>query len=183
MKFVHIPKTAGMSICSTYKDQKWGLFDTSLRQIGVKDNVPAVHNPIVMKEVYKDHITFCVVRNPITRLLSAYRYRNLPDDPNELNATLTKWKIEVINNPHCFMNHIYPQYHFANFCTHVLKYENLEIELNALLKKYNIPIRQLQRTNTPRKQYSNISINSISKENILWIREYYKEDFELYKNL
>lgn len=194
MKFVHIPKTAGISIATTYSDYGWGIFDPSLgcnrppccarggggrRTNHQHSDKHDVHDPGILRDLYRDEITFCVVRDPIDRLLSEYRYHDHPDDPIALNDTIKQWRSEIARDPHCYMNHLLPQSCFACFCTHVLRYDSLENDLEQLLVQYDIPMRPLKRVNGPSKEYENIVPSAISQENMDWILEYYRDDFRL----
>lgn len=73
--------------------------------------------------------------------------------------------------------------------THVLKYENLHSEFDALMERYNLPVRLAAKsaetvfhyeTNDGKKSEETITANSISPENIERINQLYSRDFELF---
>lgn len=65
MNFIHIPKVAGSSFFKLLSAQ------TENRPIGYSDIVTYLgHN----RAVYAPHPTFCFIRNPYDRLVSAYNY-------------------------------------------------------------------------------------------------------------
>lgn len=62
LMFIHIPKTAGISI------QKW--MKMKYRKLHER-----IHLPIDQIDNYENYFTFTVIRNPYDRAFSAYKYR------------------------------------------------------------------------------------------------------------
>lgn len=177
LQFVHIPKTAGSSIENTYLYKCWGCWSQ-----GKSRNCSFwhEHNPVHIPIDNSD--TFCVIRNPYDRLLSEYKYKNHPDDPEKMNELFALWYQQYNNNPYIYDNHLRPQYLFAEQCTHVLLFDNLENELAELLPKYGIkPLKLMwsQKSNN----YDNICVDLISDDNKKWINHLYKKDFDIFNDL
>ena len=192
LQFVHIPKTGGMSIEDTYRDQNWGRF-------GDQRVIPGKTSPFCTFWHYHDnHVflmentdTFCVVREPINRILSNYRYGfpglsgkdNVKDDVQKMNGFLSNIFKNIDENPYIFDNHYRPQSEFADRCTHVLLFDNIDFEVADLVNKYGIDPRKLLHSNKTSHKFKYISREGINEKNMEFIRNYYKADFELYEKL
>jgi hypothetical protein len=135
---------------------------------------------------------FLVVRDPYTRILSEYDFINKAiyagkkHSVDEFNSIITKWIQNVEsgkeNHPKFgkqIGDHFTEQYKYydPNVTTHIVKYENLQDELNIILSKYDI---------TPITKKFNIesdfifSIDDISCDNIKLINKVYRKDFEIF---
>lgn len=180
LQFIHIPKTGGTSIEFAYKKYGWGR----LHKYDHKYLIWPWHDEKLLQEVFVNDICFCIIRVPLDRLLSEYRFRKYPDDPDIMNKVLlNEWSKPIQNNIRIKDNHLYPQYYFAKYCRHLLLYECFKEDLEKLLKEYNMDIIPLQHFNKTYNLYNNINTSLISKENLEWIYKYYKNDFLLYNSL
>jgi len=141
----------------------------------------------VLKEKYD---WFMVVRNPYTRILSEYEFLkstiHLKNKHNvsEFNRIINRWISNLAND---IENH--PQYgrkigdHFteqykyydSNYKIHIIKYENLQEELNTVLKMYNYSVILDEH---PIETTFTYSIDDISQENIKLINRVYINDFD-----
>ena len=147
----------------------------------------------------KNMDTFCVIRNPIDRLISHYvsthidlKWTKYPDPYGvilrDLSEPVFNKCIECWSNQKSLIhkedNHLCPQHYFAAQCTYALLFDNLENQLNELVAKYNItPRKLLHRNNSSERHRHSLSRGSINENNMEWINTYYKEDFELYDDL
>jgi hypothetical protein len=192
LELVHIPKTGGEAIVHTYFPEfRWGrLCDHPT----LRKRIPYYyheafgppcsywHNHELIPALYGHADKFCVFRDPVDRIVSEYRWQKLPDNVEMFNKTLTHWKTQVLSNPFFADNHLRPQHFFAEQCQHVLLFDRLEKDLEALMPKYGITPRRLLVKNTTMK-YRVVSRDAISPENMEWITSFYAEDLEFYQCL
>ena len=90
-----------------------------------------------------------------------------------------------------------PQHYYAydehgnKTVNHLLRYENLQPEFDALMEQYNLPMRMPEKSaktvfhfkkNTKGKKDAaeKITVSSISPENIQKINKFYARDFEFF---
>lgn len=209
LAFIHIPKNAGTTIESLgmQNNIKWGrnmlendyqVTETKSSKVFYNWHVP----PRYLKQYnpYEKYDTFCVVRNPTSRILSEYKwfhnYNKEKDNANDLNnwleRVLTKNNIYFtggVDRIGLMDGHLFPQYFFIydengnQTCNYILKMENLTFEFNELMKKYNYNLR-LSNTDYRNKSIDfEITEKDINKENLKLINELYYIDFFIYKNL
>lgn len=181
--FVHIPKTAGLSICqsifSNYGAGHYSLSD---------------YQNIFSKRIFNSYFKFTIVRNPYERFESAYDYlKNGGFDDrdrlwaeknimvyNDINEFVQFW----LNSKSMFeMVHFKPQ---ANFLKNksgqinmdfIGRMENLQDDYNFIKKKVGFTA-DLKKINTTKRKNDRIQLNQISKEKVY---QMYKEDFEVLK--
>ena len=78
-----------------------------------------------------------------------------------------------LSTPNC---HAIPQSNFN--CTYYLKFENLKIEFDDLMKKYKLDVRWDSQKNINKSKYcENIGPIDLSEESIKKIQKFYKDDF------
>jgi len=193
LEFVHIPKTGGTAIVSTYKECQWGRFgvDSKARErLFHYDLKPWAlpcsfwHNHTLIGALYKGCKTFCVFRDPIERILSVYRFQRRPDNVFTFNTTLRQWRIDIEKNPFFLDNHLAPQHLFATQCDHVLLFDYLEEEVNNLVQQYCIAPRKLVKQNISIGRYRAVKNKDIiSYDNMAWLQSYYAKDLEWYDRL
>ena len=187
LRFIHISRTAGTSIEQIGLDNQhyWGRYH---REYGQYDEV--FTNKHTMLKI--SHDWFTVVRNPYTRILSEYNYLSIvlkikdSKNPQIFNSFIKKW-IENIENDkenHSLFGkigggHFTPQYKYIdNTATiHILKYEKIEEEFNALMTSYEYNMKLNKKVNVSNTHFR---INDISEENIKLIDRVYKNDFEIF---
>jgi hypothetical protein len=89
--------------------------------------------------------------------------------------------------------HMLPQHYYVydengdKVVTHILRFENLQTEFDALMEQYGLPVRMPPKSSKtvfhfkgkPREEEM-INVNSILPENILKINEVYSRDFEFF---
>jgi hypothetical protein len=185
--FIHIPKTAGTSIENAAKNNNllWGRFDTTLKS---SKNIPAWHCP---QEILP--YCFCVIRNPFDRFISQFYHDN--EIKNYNSEKLNKYievKIPLIkNNMNISDNHFLPQYKFYEKCHIIISFDNLQNNLNNLMKMFNLPLLVLDKLpggKVQQEKRDKITINKltyldINEKNKDLIKQIYKLDFELYNNV
>ena len=142
----------------------------------IPDNMPNIYNKSIK--------TFCVVRDPYTKIVSAYNYwRGKNGSKNDLNKFINYNLSNVENNPEKLWfnsGHILPQNlytHGKNKCDYILRFENLEEEFNDLMRKFNIKDIKLEKNN---KSSKNVCIKDLTLESRKLIQKVYKKDFELF---
>uniref|UniRef100_A0A6C0ADQ6 Sulfotransferase domain-containing protein n=1 Tax=viral metagenome TaxID=1070528 RepID=A0A6C0ADQ6_9ZZZZ len=173
--FVHIPKTAGTSVLELISN------NPNYKIIGhypkLIDNKIFINNSII-----KDENSFCIVRNPYDRFLSAYNY--LYHGGNKTNLDLSYQEIILSMSFEDFINnleeyifliiHFVPQYVFVcegdEILTKICKFENLK---NDLIK-IDFVFENLEHLN---KSEHIFNLNAYLKEKIYKI---YEKDFLLF---
>ena len=183
LKFIHIPKNAGSTVYEEAEKYKygWSVDDHTLKCLRgekctnygftrpccrpkqSKDRCSIWHFPpaedSVLAERYARCKTFCIIRNPLGRFISEYKWHILRWSKGSKNkrhknlicspAALENYFEEVKRGGRLnFADdcHLLPQvkYVFSNdlqrlHCNHVLRYENLTSEFNAIMKAYGLP--------------------------------------------
>ena len=181
--FVHIPKTGGTSINQWIFDNGWtpshihATFDGyskeflnhTKKRLSAKGHTHAANHR--WKEWGKFDHKFAVVRDPLDRMMSELRYRNVSD------GQALNWILRTIlqynqGRRGMLANHIRPQHLFVDEETVIWKYgENQLIELASLLDlKGECPhLRNKQKVDT--------SIPPAAK---LAIQHFYAKDYEVF---
>lgn len=187
LKFIHIPKTGGTSIEESAKKNNllWGKYDTSLK--GYK-NISPWHCP---QEI--SPYCFCVVRNPFDRFISEfYNATSINNYNSEKLNDFIQIKIpQIKDNINIDDNHFLPQYMFTEKCHIIISFDNLQNNLNNLMKIFNLPslvlqklpggiLQQRKRKNRNINRLSYLDINDTNKR---LIEQIYELDFELYNNI
>jgi hypothetical protein len=158
--FVHIPKNAGTSIHS--------LFDTNPRDYLPDQRWIKYKNHF--SEYWEDYTTFSIVRNPISRFISFYKYwkmnENLDYDINYFIQNIDKIKTPIKNQQSWFI------------C------ENNKVMVDVIIKYENLykDLKKIKINNIPHLNISKIedeSFLNLSKTSIDILQEMYREDFKL----
>jgi len=129
----------------------------------------------------KDDELLCVVRNPYTKIISAYKYANGKKASKEGLNTFIKDKLTHFKKNERWNGcHILPQYKYTHGhikCDHILKFENLDNDFKKLNENKNITNIKLDKNN---KSNSKLNINDLTQESKDLIYKVYKKDFELF---
>ena len=172
--FIHIPKTGGTSL-------------TSIIQNREGSELVAVHDSIRVFEDVSDFFIFTIVRNPFTRIASAYSHRLRK---NEYKKSFGEFITELSEN-HL---DLIPQSYYINAgkdenkqVSFIAKYENYIHDIQKILKKINHrssiphlnrnPIYDKHPHLNQEKFYRNLYSQDWMIENIL---ERYKDDFKIF---
>ena len=165
--FIHIPKSAGTSIESFFGNKSFKI------QPGKHDNIHVIKKRF--PDVYKTHRKFAIIRNPYDKMASWYFYlkRNLGERYEVLE--FNEWikdpsKFWHIDDP---ISYLKPQHEWIDDTVVLIKYENLDKELNQFFnKKIELPIINKSKHNHYLEYYN--------KESLTIIYDRYKEDFKKY---
>lgn len=180
VSFVHIPKTGGTAIeywiwkrragikpfvRDTCNTSRWDF--EHQRYFGAVSRKHCVSNYAKTPENW---VRFCVIRNPIDRAVSTWKYRSCRGDPNQFIPTMLQ-QGEVDN-------HDIPQHDFAVYCNIRLCFENLEEEFSEFVNTYITRSKgsKLERVNTNRCR-RNVTL---TKTTLRQIRSKYVLDFPLW---
>ena len=188
--FLHIPKTAGTSICV-------GLGLRSGETGGwVKDScviVGRTKHHIVPQEIPENYFVFTFVRNPWDRILSYYMFRNDPRNadrksihPKERKISFKKWlqqldkfkKYRRINR--AFSIAISQQADIIeNFAAYVGRYEFLERDIQFICKKVGMttPVLQIVNSSTKKTRPYGEYYDAESRD---IVAQMYNKDIELF---
>ena len=162
--FIHIPKNAGTSIEEYFGNE-------SIR-IQPEKHADIYEIKRKFKNSYNNYRKFTIIRNPYDKMVSWYFYlkRNL-GDYNVIK--FNDWikdpsKFWHANDPISFLK---PQYKWIDNTVDIIKFENLNEELNKFFnKQINLPIINKSNHEHYLEYYNEESLNIIYNK--------YKEDFE-----
>ena len=165
--FIHIPKNAGTSVEECFGNNSFRI------QPNKHDNIYEIKKRFLNS--YNNYRKFTIIRNPYDKMVSWYFYlkRNLGEEHEVLE--FNKWikdplKFWHTDDPIYFLN---PQHTWVDDSVVVIKYENLNEELNEFFgKDIDLPVVNKSNHDHYLKYYS--------KESLDIIYDRYKEDFEKY---
>jgi hypothetical protein len=180
--FIHIPKTAGISITKALYNKEVG------------------HLPLRYYEKRHAHtienlIKFTVVRNPWDRIYSAYHFlkaggmAEYPDDKIFFDKNISSYENfdhfvrEWLTKKNAYSYiHFYPQLYFIETrkikLDYILRFENINIELPSIMSNHGIHI-ELKKLNTSLKNQEYQSAYSQKSKDIVY--KTYKKDIMLFK--
>jgi hypothetical protein len=189
LKFIHITKTAGTSIEDIgYKHGiKWGRHHSEYKDRETSTctfwHDTFIHKTRYLKERYD---WFTVVRNPFTRVISELhcKYKTEAVDLNCKQSCndylMRKIKYQGQNSTG---GHFTPQYLYIDDTIstkiHILKFETLNTEFNALMRLYEFDeIKLDQWKNRGERDVASFTVRDFSPELIDLILTVYEKDFE-----
>lgn len=175
LKFIHITKCAGTSIENAAKKAgiNWGRHH---REYGFHHRIfPNIHPAI--SEQYD---WFMVVRNPYTRILSEYHCRwggiGATTDLTHTVAEMNSYLVKKIMQRSRSGNHYTEQFRYCHptIPIHIIKFENLQSEFDALMATYTITGLVLEHENANPKLFT---VSDFSPELLTLINQVYDQDF------
>lgn len=211
LELVHIPKTGGTAIeaAAAIANVQWGVCHYILKRHCSKlsrdkhklskahckarpcwHSVPTPNKP----PFQQGKSLFAVIRNPYARVLSEYYcpfagYKGDNFTPSTLNAHI-QHKIAKYPyiEPAGHVAHMNPQSNFVYdfrkekpLVEHVIFYENIGHELNALFENYNSTVR-LSNQKTNQGHYSSaakkMTVESLTPQTLRMINKFYRQDFD-----
>ena len=165
--FIHIPKNAGTSITSYFSTQRINQPRKHASIEEIKSGFPTEY------EAYKK---FAIVRNPYDRMVSYFFYLKKNNNYYVRGINFKEWSNYLINIIKENINNselkkTFTQDSWVDNTVNILKFENLEKEMNNFLKE-QIKLPKINTSNHQEflKYYDEDSLNNIY--NI------FKEDFE-----
>ena len=184
LKFIHITKTAGTSIEKIGKQNNilWGMYHKEYKWW----HQPFKNKPESLKSKYN---WFTVVRNPYTRIISEFYCKwgtQIENDKKSISKLEFNQIIKhhILNrnslNKHGQSGHYKEQHLYLDkkYNIHILKFENISVDFNNLMKKYSLNIELDKYENKNEKIYT---VNSLSPEVIKLINTVYDKDFKIFK--
>lgn len=153
--FVHIPKTGGTSIIDAF-DKTWYGDQDELFLLG--GNTSPDVDWVEYEKKYKDYLVFSVIRNPLDRFVSGWKY---------CSTTKNKSLSEVLENLPTFDENRHDFDHLTRtqcdviyrenklITNHLLKFETLQSDFDKLCDLINKPRVTLKKlNNTDHDDYS-----------------------------
>jgi len=181
--FIHIPKTGGTSITTTFKD--W------FKYVGVEreDPAPEVHH-VGMDSIkgHADYFKFCFVRNPWDRFLSGYtEFITSRVGYHEPEAVKLKNQFPTFES-FCkgfatseFADNIHfkSQSSFVNESINFVgRYENLEDDFISCCNKIGLPISKLEKWDRKSNHVHYTKAYTKTTEDI--VRNLFSDDIEMF---
>jgi hypothetical protein len=220
LEFIHIPKTGGSTIENVAKENGvlWGANnktsfsdaykDSTPKQMCMKTNNNPVPHHIPPKYLnddspYSNNDTFCVIREPLERVVSEYNflYNKQQDTDDYFTANkLNYWIENAINREDHITGdssrithgqcHLLPQYDYVYddngniTCDNPLDFAYLTQSFNALMDKHDeLKSIKISPTRVDNKSIHKLSVKDISNENLVKLKRVYQKDIELYDRI
>ena len=179
--FIHIPKTGGTAIERALgikaANEPKKLISKQKELIEGVRTVPQHFTPDILRErlgedVYENSIKFVVVRNPYTRVLSEYFYRNKSGNMSKFSSWFKSYYKKLDHA------HKIPQSKFVDSDNiTILRQETLQEDFKKFVEDNNLPIKsELGRVNKSKHNKTDL-IEEIPLPIIGRINNLFEEDF------
>jgi hypothetical protein len=192
----HIPKTGGTAV-SHFFHTKLGAqmyYGIEMHSIRPLTRCPPQHyHYAILNELFlleRATVSFCVVRNPITRIESDYIWAMTKSTMKDRWMSFDDWISYVFDgytrNPYFLANHIRPQYEFTGpKINKIFKYEDgLSVAIKHVLELAGVPLNSevvLDEINTRKESISNTGSNIVMRDETREkIMNFYNKDFEFF---
>jgi len=194
--FIHVPKTAGTTIENIALDKgiKWGKhgFQPSLKKPFNETRVATWHYPLDYYNqnelnYLKERELFCVVRNPIDKIVSQYNCRWWNDEKTYINDNVIMFNEEISRmldskesqkDLKMIPQHRYVYLNDLKLVNTVIKYENIHQEFNQKMKEHGYDIMLDRHDN--KRDGKKFTKNDLFFYNVKRIYELYRKDFDLF---
>jgi len=190
--FVHIPKTAGMSIENVLEiDIKWpqtnlnklfGPYKFGSYNIHLQHATCIQIKELISKTKYDNYFKFAIVRNPYDRCVSQYFYiKKWNKTVQKLNFKEFIKYLELQNKNKNVFCHYMPQYKFIYqnnklLVDYIGKFEKLDQKWTIITKKLGFT-KSLPKINTTNH---NFYMDYYDRETLDLVNNLFKKDFELF---
>lgn len=222
LTFIHIPRTGGTAVEGVRgRSEKvlrapvrmWGVGDVDHQhglaaipnKTGMERKCFLQHHPANLNpKAFLESDTFCVLRDPVGRMISQYGFEasmfGHPCNKGALNKYFMEALLEVEENPYAKDCHLLPQsaYIFSwdpavagidkskgQACTNVLRYETLQTDFDNLMTDYGYPLRwETKKTGiSTNSECAKFTIADFDPDVMKMARTLYADDFSLYKSM
>lgn len=189
--FIHIPKAAGTTIEKLFVEKGYsvdfrrggiyGPLNDFDRQNGCSPQ--HLHATLLEKHLVKERFDriFCIVRNPIDRFISEFRFRRQAGHKfaaGDINAFWASARHAYDENPMCLDNHLRPQIDFLWRDSEVFR---LEDGMGSILKSLGMDSAPDPTTRPLFAMRSDDRIHAVpSKQTIAELIDFYHKDFEMF---
>ncbi len=181
--FIHVPKTGGSSIEARLAE----LGPVQLGARNARNGFPCspqhFHNTLLERLFQEDDFdwAFMIVRHPVSRMVSQYRYETHKRRLRHPTQPFTVWLRETLlarrDNPYLRDNHMRPQHEFEAFGAEVFRFEDgLDAPLAAFGRAVGVAVEGVLHW---RKRSAPLTVEP-SDADIGMIRRAYARDFERY---
>jgi len=175
--FLHVPKTAGMSVIR------------QLAQAGVDNDITklpphtqAQHlKELLGSEIWNSYFKFAVVRHPLDRMVSAYHFfdqKSYSHGRRKLKFIGFPEYVEQLRTRGRRDNIFMPQARFLHpGVDQVCRFESLEADLGSVFARFGLPAAELPHANASTHDHY---LSYYTQDLVNLVADYYSKDFEQY---
>jgi hypothetical protein len=175
--FIHVPKTGGTSFIS--KAAKTGSKIDGLKVMNGHRYLRYIPNTLNMawKDVKEKYFIFTIIRNPFDRFISLWRVRAMYTPLQEF--------IDDIKSKNEVWYQLKPQISWVGdsggklLVDHFIRFENYKDGINKVLDYLKIPRFELPHFRKTNRE-KNYRLYYKTKSQIDFVREFYKDDLEIF---
>jgi hypothetical protein len=182
--FVHIPKTAGSSLARALRPEGNPLHPLCLP--GTQHETLNAFRSRVGEEALEGYRIFTVVRDPLQRLISHYRYlKSNPsvfpemrevDSLDEYVAAIERGDMTVIRKTvRILAQHMFVTLENGDPPVEIFRYEDMDAQFSSIFAYLGLKVRPLPKVNV-----STAERPSVSEKARQFARSFYAKDYELF---
>jgi chondroitin 4-sulfotransferase 11 len=176
--FIHIPKNAGTSIETYFKNKNFK------KQPRKHADIEDIKKDFL--DLYRSYDKFAIIRNPYDRMVSWYFFikhkltsmektYKMPPFDDWIKDPSKYWK--VIRDPIGFLK---PQYEWIDETVEIIKFENIHVELNNFFKKIGNPYFRTIDLPIINKSKHKHYLEYYNKKSLDVVYNKYKKDFKYF---